>query len=511
MSAISIPFVSQTFRNSKEYQYLQTLSQAVSVFANFQPPRVHHRGGNLSGHSCILLSHGTLLKECNNPDSITLACGGFAGFPHQSAAQKNCPEVMTMEPLLYFLLAAFYVLSEWRLSPHLFSAPSIQVKKWDEIHSRQSTNSTSWTPLKKHKLPITDYQPNTAISRFRISILLIVVSLSGAHFCFDILSATISAINHIAVAPLIALLTCPRETFSILNMVISTIIYYLAANLCFPFFRLMTHLAHYTPEVGGITTRSSRYSIQNISLSTELATTRIIRITQREPRSLISEIDSHGGVDDDAYRGRVWFEEGEEEEEEPFPSPWRTILAYTALVVIYHCSVEFLFEKLWALTQGSLGPRYNCFGLFLLSIVGNISEDTTAIIVALRGQLDLVTGVSIGLSIYVGHDPFMRFASASRNKVLEFRKTLARTDAVQRVYGLEIGILIAATLSKLSFRRFIRSVVHRARCRRFRCLIRRGTMQRYMHQVNYHETTVCNEAASNNSLQGSWFGWIGLI
>jgi hypothetical protein len=198
-----------------------------------------------------------------------------------------------------------------------------------------------------------------------------------------------------------------------------------------------------------------------------------------------------------------------------------TFVALAASTAIHMILAEFLSNKISSFIPGIGGISAKSIGFILSLAITNFAEHATAAIVALRYRTDLTIGISIGLFIHVAHETGVRIAPAIGPKILELRNGLTRRETISRVYdeticrvyGLQTAIVIAATLRlrKLSFLRFIRSLVCNTRGRKFRYLMRRGTMQKYMHPVNNDRTTSWEDGGLSCPLQGSWFGFISMF
>ncbi len=83
-------------------------------------------------------------------------------------------------------------------------------------------------------------------------------------------------------------------------------------------------------------------------------------------------------------------QDGEEEEEETHMSPWSAAAVLIVTTVLVSVCADFLVDSIDALVERAHISR-NFIGLILIPIVGNAAEHVTAVVVAIKNKMDLVS------------------------------------------------------------------------------------------------------------------------
>ena len=115
----------------------------------------------------------------------------------------------------------------------------------------------------------------------------------------------------------------------------------------------------------------------------------------------------------------------DEEEETPVMGPWAAagVLIITTLLVAL-CA-EYLVDSIDAMVEKANVSK-TFIGLILLPIVGNAAEHVTAVVVAVKGKLDLALSITAGSSLQVS---LFRFLHLTNNE----------TDKMDLALGVAIG------------------------------------------------------------------------
>ncbi len=129
------------------------------------------------------------------------------------------------------------------------------------------------------------------------------------------------------------------------------------------------------------------------------------------------------------FAGSVVAEECEPEERKHSIWPSIALLAFATLLVAFLS--EFLVGAISA-AQQSLGLTETFVGVVILAIIGNAAEHSTAVWAALKNNMELSIGVSIGSSMQVALfvTPVLVFASYAFGQPMDLEFTMAEIVAI---------------------------------------------------------------------------------
>jgi Ca2+:H+ antiporter len=127
-------------------------------------------------------------------------------------------------------------------------------------------------------------------------------------------------------------------------------------------------------------------------------------------------------------------------------SRWSTRAA-TAVLIVATVLVAFMSEMLVGTVEHAsyfLGMNQVFVGVVVVAIVGNAAEHSTAVLVALKNQMDLAVGIALGsaLQIALFVAPVLVFASYLRSSPMDLRFTSLEVLAVL------VGVLIARMVAE---------------------------------------------------------------
>ena len=96
----------------------------------------------------------------------------------------------------------------------------------------------------------------------------------------------------------------------------------------------------------------------------------------------------------------VFASEGEDEDEEISVNTKTAVSALVFSTILIGICAEFLVGSIEGLSK-EYGLSETFVGLIILPIVGNAAEHVTAVFAAMRNQMDLAIGVSLGSSLQI--------------------------------------------------------------------------------------------------------------
>ena len=96
----------------------------------------------------------------------------------------------------------------------------------------------------------------------------------------------------------------------------------------------------------------------------------------------------------------IFASEGEEDDGESEVNTKVSIMALVVSTLLIGISAEFLVGSIEGLSK-EYGLSETFVGLIILPIVGNAAEHVTAVFAAMRNQMDLAIGVSLGSSLQI--------------------------------------------------------------------------------------------------------------
>ena len=91
----------------------------------------------------------------------------------------------------------------------------------------------------------------------------------------------------------------------------------------------------------------------------------------------------------------------EEEEEEPKYSFWFSFIAIGIIAILISWLSDFLVDSVEGAAK-SLHISHHFIGLILIPIVGNVAEHASAVMLALKGKMDIAVGVAFGSAVQIG-------------------------------------------------------------------------------------------------------------
>lgn len=115
---------------------------------------------------------------------------------------------------------------------------------------------------------------------------------------------------------------------------------------------------------------------------------------------LVFQLRTHNDLFEEEERGATSDDEGHEEDREPILTPPAAGVALVVVTIAVAVCAEYLVDSIDSIVQTTHISK-TFIGLILLPIVGNAAEHVTAVVVSMKGKMDLAIGVAIGSSLQI--------------------------------------------------------------------------------------------------------------